>query len=584
MRVENCSAYTRLSSAVLPRTALIGLLALTSCTIPSDDQLGPGIRPPLAELRIGSPTDTVLAITAGDIAGCGTSYKDEATAALIAKEPGAQVLALGDLAYKDGTAAEFQCYHASWGAFKQRTHPTPGNHDYNTPEAKPYFDYWNGVGADSGRAGHRARGYYAFDYGAWRIIVLNSQLNLSAQTTWLKAELAANPRQCILAMWHRPLYSSNNGSTLSPSIQKWWEALLAAKAEIVLGGSHHYYERFKPQNATSGATAAGVRQFVVGTGGGGVGTVDIVPRVNSEKLILRTHGVLLLKLFPGQYSFDFRRIDGVSLDSGVASCDGSALNPPPPPPPSAIALTVTGRQDATTQYMTLSWSGATGAMVDVYRNGALIKLTENDGHYTNTRAFQGAATYVYKLCEAGSSVCSNEATVEFGGGSAGSNTAPIASFSSSCTGLACSFTDASTDADGTVTGWSWTFGDGGSSSLRHPTQTYAAAGTYTVNLTATDNAGATGTASEQITVSNPTTISLSVAGRTEGTTQYMTLSWSGATGAMVDVYRNGALIKTTENDGHYTNTRSFQGAITYIYKVCEAGTATCSNEATVTFK
>ena len=61
------------------------------------------------------------------------------------------------------------------------------------------------------------------------------------------------------------------------------------------------------------------------------------------------------------------------------------------------------------------------------------------------------------------------------------------------------------------------------------------------------------------------------------------LSWSGATSANVDVYRNGAVVATTANDGSYTDVTNNRGSATYVYQVCEAGTSTCSNEATVIF-
>jgi len=249
---------------------------------------------------------------------------------------------------------------------------------------------------------------------------------------------------------------------------------------------------------------------------------------------------------------------------------------------SPIQLTVSGRQDATKQYMTLDWTGAVGASVDVFRNGVLITTTANDGHYTNSRTFTGSATYTYKVCQVGSSVCSNEATVEFGEGGP-TNVAPAAKYTSSCAGLKCDFTDQSTDADGTIAAWSWTFGDGSTSTTRSPSRTYSSSGTYTVTLKVTDNGGATGTVSKQITVSAASPIALTATGRSDATKQYMTLDWTGATGTSVDVYRNGVRITTTANDGHYTNSRTFTGPATYVYKVCNAGTTTCSNEATVVF-
>lgn len=270
-------------------------------------------------LRIGSRSDTLLLIGAGDIAGCPSGYKDEATAAVLAKYSSALVFAAGDLAYLNGTSAEFACYHASWGRAKQRTYPVPGNHEYNTSLARGYFDYWNGVGVDSGRAGHRARGYYAFDYGAWRIYALNSQASISAQTAWLKADLAANPRLCQLAIMHVPYYSSTRLGTV-PRFKPWWYVMLEKKVDLVLSGDNHIYERFYPQNASSQGMSNGVRQFLVGTGGAGLRFPGPSPINNSEKIV-NTYGVLRLKLYPLKYRFDFLPASGgSSLDAGERTC------------------------------------------------------------------------------------------------------------------------------------------------------------------------------------------------------------------------------------------------------------------------
>ena len=89
------------------------------------------------------------------------------------------------------------------------------------------------------------------------------------------------------------------------------------------------------------------------------------------------------------------------------------------------------------------------------------------------------------------------------GGGTPTNEAPTAAFSFSPTDLSVAFTDASTDSDGSVVSWSWDFGDGNSSSDQNPTHAYGAYGTYTVELTVTDDDGATGTASESVTLSDP---------------------------------------------------------------------------------
>jgi len=158
---------------------------------------------------------------------------------------------------------------------------------------------------------------------------------------------------------------------------------------------------------------------------------------------------------------------------------------------------------------------------------------------------------------------------------------PTASFSSSCSELSCSFTDSSTDSDGTLASWSWSFGDGTSSSTQSPSHTYAASGTFTVALTVTDSQGLSSTSTQTVTVTAPVSISLSATKRTQGKKRYVDLAWSGASGTNVDVFRNGATIVTTANDGAYTDSVSAAGS--YTYKVCNSGTATCSPDVTVTF-
>jgi PKD repeat protein len=255
-------------------------------------------------------------------------------------------------------------------------------------------------------------------------------------------------------------------------------------------------------------------------------------------------------------------------------------------PASGISLTATGRFDGTAQYMTLKWSGATGASVDIYRNGSRLRTTANDGSDTNGRTFTGDATYVFRVCEAGTTKCSNEATVTFGGTTTPPpNVAPVANFTWQCTSLSCVFADGSTDSDGTIGAWSWTFGDGATSAVRNPSKTYGAPGTFTVTLGVTDNLGATSQKSATVTVSTATSnIVLTATGRVEGTAQYMTLKWTGAVGASVDIYRNGTRLRTTANDGSDTHGRTFTGAATYVFRVCQAGTTVCSNDATVVFK
>jgi PKD repeat protein len=170
-------------------------------------------------------------------------------------------------------------------------------------------------------------------------------------------------------------------------------------------------------------------------------------------------------------------------------------------------------------------------------------------------------------------------------GSGAPNALPIAAFSSNCSDLTCSFTDQSTDADGSIASRSWDFGDGGTSTSQNPSHQYASSGTYTVVLQVTDDGGATSSVSHTVTVTAPVvSISLST-GKTKvaGNKDAVNLTWSGAAGSNVDVYRNGSLITTTANDGSYTDTIGKNASGTFTYKVCQAGTSTCSNNSSVTF-
>ena len=211
--------------------------------------------------------DPVL-VGAGDIGSC-RSEGDEATADLIAGIEGT-VATFGDNAYPRGTAADFaRCYDPSWGPFKDRTKPSPGNHEYETAGASGYFDYFGSA------AGEPGKGYYAYDLGSWRVISLNSNCSSlvggcgpgSPQEQWLKAELAAHSNACTLAYWHHPRFSSGVHGDES-FVAPFWDDLYQAGAEVVLNGHEHVYERFAPQNP-SGQTdsAQGIRQFIVGTGG-----------------------------------------------------------------------------------------------------------------------------------------------------------------------------------------------------------------------------------------------------------------------------------------------------------------------------
>ncbi|MEO5704848.1 MAG: metallophosphoesterase [Candidatus Limnocylindrales bacterium] len=269
-----------------------------------------------------SPAPPAVLVGAGDIASC-SSTGDEATANLLDTIAGT-VFTLGDNVYDSGTATEFSdCYNPSWGRqlIKDRTRPVSGNHDYNTPGASGYYGYF-GVAA-----GDPTKGYYAYDAGTWRVYVLNSNCSFvscaagQAQELWLRADLAANPRACVVAMWHHARFSSGGEHGSSTATQALWQALYDFNADLVLTGHDHNYERFAPQTAGGALdNARGIVEFVVGTGGRSHYTWGTI-RANSLVRDNTTFGVLRLALSATSWSFLFIPVAGQTFtDSGTGTC------------------------------------------------------------------------------------------------------------------------------------------------------------------------------------------------------------------------------------------------------------------------
>jgi len=205
---------------------------------------------------------------AGDIADCKDLSGAEATAKLLDQLPGT-VMAVGDLAYPDGSKENFTCYDKTWGRAKTRTRPAVGNHEFHSTGGTPYFDYFGAA------AGDPKTGYYSYELGTWHIIVLNSECQDvggceagSPQEKWLRANLAAHPAACTLAYWHKPLFSSGSAHGNDLTVKPLFQALYDANADVVITGHDHDYERFAPQTPDGAADPArGIREFVVGTGG-----------------------------------------------------------------------------------------------------------------------------------------------------------------------------------------------------------------------------------------------------------------------------------------------------------------------------
>lgn len=271
----------------------------------------------------GASNDAVL-VGAGDIATCGELEGAEATAKLIDKIPGT-VFAVGDLAYPDGSDEQFaKCYGPTWGRFKDRTRPAPGNHEYHSDGASGYAHYF-GVAA-----GDPKTGYYSYDLGAWHVIVLNSECEdvggcgtESAQGQWLRHDLSQHHAACMLAYFHKPLFSSGVAHGNNLTMKPLWQALYDAGADVVINGHDHHYERFAPQDPDGhGDAQRGIREFVVGTGGKTTHrTLAASPQPNSEVRNADTFGVLKLNLRATGYDWKFIPEAGKNFtDSGSGVC------------------------------------------------------------------------------------------------------------------------------------------------------------------------------------------------------------------------------------------------------------------------
>jgi hypothetical protein len=270
------------------------------------------LAPALAAGAVGSataapPPDPVTLLAAGDVASC-ASTGDEATAALVRGRRGT-IAILGDIVYDRATVDEFaRCFTPSWGAFRRRTRPALGNHEYGSPAAGPARAYFR----------LPANGWYAYRLGSWSVVVLNSNCvhvggceRGSPQWRWLQAALAHHGMRCTLAYWHHPRWSSGlHGST--EAMDDLWRLLADAGVDVVLGAHDHHYERFSPID--------GIRSFVVGTGGASHFPV-VRPIRRSEVVNWRTFGVLRLTLLPATYAWRFLPVAGERFtDAGTGRC------------------------------------------------------------------------------------------------------------------------------------------------------------------------------------------------------------------------------------------------------------------------
>jgi len=267
----------------------------------------------------GGGTPSAVLYAAGDVGDCAETG-DTATGNLLdgSTDP---IALLGDIGYPNGSASDLAtCFGQPWGRHKPRIHPAPGNHEYVTSGASAYFAYFGAA------AGDPSKGYYSYEVGPWHVVALNSNCSNvacaagSAQEQWLRQDLAAHPTTCTLAYFHHPRYNSGHHGNAT-NMTAIWQALMDFKADVILAGHEHGYQRWKPMNAIGTSVTEGITEFVVGTGGT---TLVAFSGSKPSNVVVRdatTPGVLKLTLHASSFDWHFLPIVGKTFtDQGSASC------------------------------------------------------------------------------------------------------------------------------------------------------------------------------------------------------------------------------------------------------------------------
>ncbi|HEX7171116.1 MAG TPA: metallophosphoesterase [Candidatus Limnocylindria bacterium] len=262
--------------------------------------------------------EPVELLAAGDIADCSMAGA-ALTSQILAEFPDATIAVLGDHAYPAATAERFDsCFDPTWGPFVDRTRPAIGNHDLDADAGAPYYATFGDA------VGMPGEGWYSYELGSWHVVVLNSNCDRigcesgSAQHRWLVADLEASEASCILAYFHHPRFTSGPHGD-DPRVGPFWSALADARADLVLVGHDHHYERFAPLSPDASGDPDGIRQFIVGTGGAIIRpTVRVAP--GSEVIVDDAWGVLRLTLSAEAYAWSFLTVDRGEADAGSGEC------------------------------------------------------------------------------------------------------------------------------------------------------------------------------------------------------------------------------------------------------------------------
>ncbi len=295
------------------RVSILALVAITllvaGCSSPDTD-VPPSLNgtPDVPPSLKGTPEDKVVTVAvAGDIceAPGGDTGGCLETSDLILSHGSDWVLLAGDAQYENGEIENFETvYEPSWGRFKARTLPVPGNHDSYDSGYGTYF-------ADAG-LGNPIPQHWIKDLGAWSVTGADSN-EVEDAAGFIQDNLPTPDFDIV--MWHHARYSSGTDHGSDEEMDPLWEAARAGGGCINLVSHDHIYERL---------TYEGMHQFLVGTGGGEQHDdfieSDLV--TGSEEAIAEVHAVLFMDLYrKGRYEFELIDVSGEVLDSGSGTCE-----------------------------------------------------------------------------------------------------------------------------------------------------------------------------------------------------------------------------------------------------------------------
>jgi chitodextrinase len=304
------------------------------------------------------------------------------------------LLYTGDV-YEKGTSTEFHNWYGTsstfYGRFRAITNPTVGNHEYQTPDAVGYFDYWDNVPH-----------YFSLNVAGWHIVSIDSTGSFaqttpgSAQYQWLDQDLSSSSAPCTIVFFHHPRWSVGQTADAGDTarIVDLWSLFNQRGVDLVLNGHDHNYQRWQPLNAAGNVDPAAPTEFVIGSGGHGIQPFTRTDsRVAKGLDTLADFGALKLELNQHGAAYQFINAQGSTLDSGSVGCSGAPADTTSPAAPSNLAAA-----SPAANKVDLTWTSATDNVgvtgYDIYRNGSFLTTAGPAPNYTDATV-AGGTTYEY---------------------------------------------------------------------------------------------------------------------------------------------------------------------------------------------